>query len=126
MTTRQTLFVAIVVSLVLGIHLYLGWRLFGRSGLARWRAVGRGVLALSAALVLVAFPLARALPRSSALLHVQYAGFFAMGRTPHSVEPRRRPRRDESPWPASNWQLRHGSNTNSHAGRLRLIGKPST
>ena len=79
MTTRQTLFVAIVVSLVLGIHLYLGWRLFGRSGLARWRAVGRGVLALSAALVLVAFPLARALPRSSALLHVQYAGFFAMG-----------------------------------------------
>jgi uncharacterized protein len=80
MDPRELVFASIVLLLVAGLHAYLAWRLFGRgSGLARWRWAGRGALALSALLILVAFPGSRYLPRSGELLSVQYAGFCAMG-----------------------------------------------
>lgn len=73
-------FCAIVVVVVLGLHAYLGRRLFGAgSGLGQWRRAGWGALALSTLLILLAFPGGTFLPRSSELLTVQYAGFFAMG-----------------------------------------------
>lgn len=77
---QELAFLSIVVTLVAGLHLYLGWRLFGAvSGLARWRRAGWGLMVLSAALVLLAFPGGSRLPRSGELLTLQYAGFFVMG-----------------------------------------------
>ncbi len=80
MTQTELLVLLIAVALVAALHLVLAWRLFGRgSGLWRWRWYGRGVLALSATLILVAFPGGNHLPHSGELLSFQYVGFFAMG-----------------------------------------------
>jgi hypothetical protein len=80
MNRHEWIVLWVATALVAGVHLVLAWRLFGRgSGLWRWRRVGCGALALSAGLILLAFPLGRHLPRSGELLSVQYVGFFAMG-----------------------------------------------
>ncbi len=80
MNRHELLVLAIATPLVLGLHLVLAWRLFGRgSGLWRWRWFGRVGLALSAGLILLAFPIANHLPRSGELLSLQYVGFCAMG-----------------------------------------------
>jgi len=75
-----TTFYALVVALVGLVHVYLGRRLFGRpSGLGRWRAAGWSALALSAALMLVAFVGGRYVERTAAFQAVQLVGFSAMG-----------------------------------------------
>jgi len=80
MTAPVLAFFAFVLVAVAGIHAYLGWRLFGPgSGLERARVAGWSALALSAGLILVAFPGGSFLPRSGELLTVQYLGFVAMG-----------------------------------------------
>ena len=80
MTRTELIVLAVASVLVVGVHLVLAWRLFGRgSGLWRWRRYGWGALVLSAALILLAFPGGNHLPRTGELLSFQYVGFFVMG-----------------------------------------------